>query len=143
MDAFKNHWDRLMKEGEKWGSLSLNRRSEPKSKRDRSDDEKGGPKIEKDPNPERPVLGIQLQESADGQPEIGRVELRAPAREDGVKAGDLITKVNDTSTDKPEDVVKAVKSLKPGDKVKLTIVRDGKTLEIETKVTSPKQLERE
>jgi serine protease Do len=44
----------------------------------------------------------------------------------GLKLGDLITKVDDKTIDGPEDLSKTIHSYKPGDKVTITYLRDGK-----------------
>jgi S1-C subfamily serine protease len=50
-----------------------------------------------------------------------------PAAKAGLKAGDVITKINDTTVDQTNSLSAVVNKYKVGEKVKLTIVRDGKT----------------
>ncbi|HXB08345.1 MAG TPA: PDZ domain-containing protein [Puia sp.] len=57
---------------------------------------------------------------------IGEVSEGSAADKAGLKEGDLITKVDDKTIDGPEDLSKAIRSYKPGDKVAITYKRDGK-----------------
>ena len=48
-----------------------------------------------------------------------------PAAEAGMKAGDVITKLNGQVVDDASDVTRHIGSFKPSDKVELTYMRDG------------------
>jgi 2-alkenal reductase len=50
----------------------------------------------------------------------------SPASQAGLKAGDVITKINDASIDGTHPISSILLHTRPGDKVKLTIIRDGK-----------------
>lgn len=52
----------------------------------------------------------------------------SPADNAGVKDGDVITKVNNVSIDQNTSLTAAISRFKVGDKVKLTIIRKGKTI---------------
>jgi putative serine protease PepD len=73
-------------------------------------------------------LGVSLTD-ATGAPGavIGTVDSGSPAAQAGLRQGDRITKINDTTVEDADTVVGTVRSLKPGDKLTLTYVRDGKT----------------
>ncbi|HET7639055.1 MAG TPA: trypsin-like peptidase domain-containing protein, partial [Ktedonobacteraceae bacterium] len=49
-----------------------------------------------------------------------------PADKAGIKAGDIITKVNDKAVDKSNSLTSLISQFKVGDKVSLTVIRDGK-----------------
>ena len=76
------------------------------------------------PTPERlrpggliPQAGAMIQEVAVG----------SPAAEAGLKAGDIITKVDNTPIDADHRLADVVAQYKPGDKVTLTVWRAGST----------------
>ncbi|WP_127587943.1 S1C family serine protease [Paenibacillus koleovorans] len=60
---------------------------------------------------------------------ITQVESGSPASKAGLTAGDVILQVNGEAISNSEEVTKKIKALKPGDKVTLKIVRDGKQLD--------------
>lgn len=51
----------------------------------------------------------------------------APAEKAGIKAGDVITKIDDESIDDPDDLVRALADYEEGDEITVTYVRHGKT----------------
>ncbi|MFC8227631.1 S1C family serine protease [Streptomyces sp. NPDC057287] len=63
-------------------------------------------------------------EGAGGTP---AVTPNGPAAEAGLKAGDVITKFNDTAVESGPTLIGEIWTHKPGDKVTLTYKRDGKT----------------
>ncbi len=82
----------------------------------------------------RPFLGISMQELTDVLKKRYGVEhgvlvesvMEGEAAEKaGVKAGDVVTKIGDKTVDSPHDLLFAVLAYKPGDKVALTVSRDG------------------
>jgi serine protease Do len=54
----------------------------------------------------------------------------SPADKAGLKSGDVITKVNSTDITESHALASSLAQLRPGDKVTLTIVRDGKAQEV-------------
>ena len=60
---------------------------------------------------------------------IGQVTANGPAAAAGVKAGDVVTKLGDTTVKSSSDLVAAIADHKPGDRVALTIRRGSSTLE--------------
>ncbi|HEX2894352.1 MAG TPA: trypsin-like peptidase domain-containing protein [Marmoricola sp.] len=59
--------------------------------------------------------------------QIQTVDGGGPADKAGVQKGDVITKVDDQVIDGSESLVATIRGHRPGDKVTLTYVRDGKT----------------
>ncbi|MFW5839146.1 MAG: M20/M25/M40 family metallo-hydrolase [Planctomycetota bacterium] len=77
-------------------------------------------------------LGVGLESTADGKAiRLTHVVPDSPADKGGLVAGDLITAAGRTSIDSAASLVKHLRSRKPGDRVKLTVQRDGQTREIE------------
>jgi S1-C subfamily serine protease len=58
----------------------------------------------------------------------------SPAEKAGLRAGDIITKINDTALDEHNTLPVVVARYKVGDELKLTILRDGKELSISVKL---------
>jgi len=74
---------------------------------------------------ERPFLGVQLAE-ADNGAQIAAVTDGSPADRAGLRQGDVITEVEGDPAS-ADEVRRAVAERKPGDKLELTIRRDGGT----------------
>ncbi|MFD2526564.1 PDZ domain-containing protein [Flavihumibacter stibioxidans] len=74
---------------------------------------------------DKAFLGV-ASEKADKGVVITEVTGGSAAEKAGLKAGDIITKVDDESIGSPDELSKAVKKHKPGDKVTITYKRDGK-----------------
>ncbi|GGK93035.1 hypothetical protein Sme01_59310 [Sphaerisporangium melleum] len=74
-------------------------------------------------------LGVTLADATGGTEGavIGSVQAGSPAERAGLKAGDLITKIDGQQVSGAETVVGAVRGFRPGTKVTLTYVRDGAT----------------
>lgn len=71
-------------------------------------------------------LGVVTQSASSGSgAQVVRVANGSPADGAGLKADDVITKVNDTSVSSPQDLVQAVESHKAGDQVTITYTRGG------------------
>lgn len=58
----------------------------------------------------------------------------SPADKAKIKEGDVILKIGDFEAKNPEDFVKNVGGRKAGEKVTLTILRDGKEMKIDVKL---------
>jgi S1-C subfamily serine protease len=58
----------------------------------------------------------------------------SPAEEAGLRHGDVITHVNGKAVEDEEELAKDVQELKPGAKVDLTVIRDGKKKEIKAEL---------
>lgn len=109
IDGFKEDWDRI-KAGEAWGELSMNAFA----------------------NPEMPTLGIVMgiPGGEKGVPVAG-VAPRSPSAAAGVRAGDVIQNLDGSPVRNGNQLKVMLAKRQPGDKVKLGIVRDRKTFEVE------------
>lgn len=70
---------------------------------------------------------------------VAQVLSGGPADKAGIKAGDVVTKVNDTTIKNALDLTRALIKLKPGDEIKVTYYRNGKTTEATTTLAELKQ----
>jgi len=61
---------------------------------------------------------------------ISAVDLDSPAARAGLRAGDVITAANGEPVKQPSDVNAAVRNVRPGSKLELTIVRDRKEMTV-------------
>jgi serine protease Do len=92
-------------------------------------DENGMSLFDEDSN--RAMLGV-VTEGNDKGAEIQSVTKESAAEKAGLKKGDIITKIGDKKIESTDDVTDAVHSRKPGEKVGISFLRDGK----EQKVTA-------
>ena len=90
-------------------------------------------------------LGVQIQPVTDDIAEslglkdakgaiVADVTEESPALAAGVKQGDTILKIDGKDVTDSRDLSRKVAGIKPGDAVPLTIVRDGKTMDLEVKI---------
>ncbi len=77
----------------------------------------------------RAMLGVVTDVDEKGA-EITSVSKESAAEKAGLKKGDIITKIGDKKVEDAEDVSEAIREHKPGDKVAVTILRDGKEQKI-------------
>jgi serine protease Do len=70
-------------------------------------------------------LGV-ITEDDDRGARIEEVTDNSAAEKAGLKEGDIITKVNETKIERPDDLTKIVRKHKPDDKISITYYRDGK-----------------
>ena len=80
------------------------------------------------------MLGVST-EQADKGAEVQNVTEGSAAEKAGLKEGDVITKVGDSKIENPDDLSKAIKAKKPGDKVSVTFLRDGKQQSVTAELT--------
>ena len=73
----------------------------------------------------RAMLGV-VTDGSDKGAEIQSVSKESAAEKAGLKKGDIITKIDSRKIDATDDVSDAVRAHKPGDKVSITYLRDGK-----------------
>ena len=78
-------------------------------------------------------LGVMIEDMNAGVVVTGLVEGGA-AKTAGVMVDDIITKVDKTKVKSYEDLLNALSDKEPGDKVKLTIFRDGKLIKLKFKM---------
>jgi serine protease Do len=79
----------------------------------------------------RARLGVTTDDDDKGA-RIQSIIEKTAAEKAGLKKGDVLTKIGDKKIEEAEDVTKAIRSHKPGDKVAITFLREGK----EQKVTA-------
>jgi membrane-associated protease RseP (regulator of RpoE activity) len=84
------------------------------------------------PNPRRAMLGVNLGEavSGGGGVYVEGVSPGGPAEEAGVKAGDVIVAVQAKPVTTGRELVRAMETVRPGDKVDLGLMRDGKPVKL-------------
>jgi putative serine protease PepD len=72
-------------------------------------------------------LGLKTTSPQNGSQgaEIAEATAGGPAERAGLHAGDVVVKVGDTSVSTPDDVAQAIANDKPGDKVDVTVRRNG------------------
>ena len=73
----------------------------------------------------RAMLGVTT-EKVDHGVEVQDVTKESAAEKAGLKEKDIITKIDDQKIEDPDDLSKAIGKHKPGDKVKITYLRDKK-----------------
>ena len=79
-----------------------------------------------------PYLGVSVADSASGSgARIGLVKADSPASVAGLKAGDVITAVDGTKVSGADQLTSIVGGHSPGDRLVLTVDRDGKTLTVD------------
>jgi len=71
-------------------------------------------------------LGVYSAKSGGKGVIINSVLDSSSAKKAGLEKGDVITKVNDKEIASPEDLRNAIQAYKPGDKITINFVRDGK-----------------
>ena len=76
-------------------------------------------------------LGVGIADGTSGA-KLGSVAADGPAGKAGLKAGDVVTKVGDTTVSSGDDLASAISGLSPGQKVAVTVTRDGsaKTVQV-------------
>ena len=73
----------------------------------------------------RAMLGVTT-EGHDKGAEIRSITSESAAEKAGLKKGDIITKIDAKTIESTDDVTKAIRAHKPGEKVNITYLRDGK-----------------
>jgi len=73
------------------------------------------------------MLGVTTDKN-EGGVEIQNITKESGAEKAGLKKGDIITKVGDKKIEDPDDLSKAVREHKPGEKVVITYLRDKKEM---------------
>lgn len=93
------------------------------------------------------AIGIQIVEIADAQSAMQygvqytgvyiQEVTSKKAEKAGLQAGDMIYYFEDTRIEASKDLQSALSKYEPGDKVKLTIIRNNKTIDIEVELVEP------
>lgn len=73
----------------------------------------------------RAMLGVTTETNDKGA-EILSVVKESAAEKAGFKKGDVITKIGDKKIETAEDVTKTIRNYRPGDKISITYLREGK-----------------
>lgn len=100
---------------------------------------KGGVMSFSNTDKNRAMLGVGTEKNEKGA-EVREVTKESAAEKIGLKAGDVITAIDDTRIGNPDDLSEAVTKHKPGDKVKVTWLRDGKEMKETVALTEWKEM---
>jgi putative serine protease PepD len=74
-----------------------------------------------------PIIGVSLDLAYEGEgARVSEVNSGGPSQKAGLKPGDIITRLDDRSIDDSTELVVAIRSYAPGDKVTLEVERAGK-----------------
>jgi len=82
----------------------------------------------------RAMLGVTTEKTEEGT-RVQEVTKGSAAEKIGLKEGDIITKIGDVKIADPDDLSEAIKAQKPGDKVKVTYLRNKKEMKAEAELT--------
>lgn len=117
IDGFKADWDRLLA-GESWGELQMN------------------PLM----NQERAILGIGTAETRGQGAGVTSVRAGSPAAKAGIRRYDVIRSIDGVKISNVTDLEETIVKRQAGDKVKIIILRDDKTLEVEAELVTVESL---
>jgi hypothetical protein len=87
------------------------------------------------PAPVRAIIGVQLDRTA-AAATLSAVAENGPAAQAGLQAGDTILSIDQTEIPSTAALTETLSGYKPGDTVKITVLRDGEMLEVEVKLGS-------
>jgi putative serine protease PepD len=86
---------------------------------------------------DHPYLGISVGDNASGSgARVGAVQVDSPAAEAGLREGDVIVAVDGDEITDASELTAAVAERDPGDTLRLTVGRDGSTVELEAKLAT-------
>ena len=68
---------------------------------------------------------------------VSRVTPDSPAKKGGLQVGDLIQKVGDQEFKSQARLDRFINSKKPGDKITISVLRDGEKVDIEVELVAP------
>jgi putative serine protease PepD len=91
------------------------------------------PSLENGTSPQHAYLGLQTTQPQSGNGAlIAETTSGGPSARAGLQQGDVVKNVGDHTISTPDDVAGAIADMKPGDKVKITVERNGseKTFEV-------------
>ncbi len=100
------------------------------------------PKFSQAPGAQRArvFLGVQTSLSQDEDAPgllVGRVVPDSPAAKGGLKVGDLMQKAGDRQFRSQNSITRFLRSKKPGDKITISVLRDGEKVDIEVELVAP------
>lgn len=78
-----------------------------------------------DAKPNKALLGVSTEKVEEGA-RVMLVSKESAAAKAGIKEGDIIVKLNETKIEGPKELFEAVSKYKPGEKVNVAYLRDGK-----------------
>ena len=81
--------------------------------------------------PVNPSIAARYNLSADWGVYVMKVADGSPASSAGLQQGDIITKLGDVTLDETHSYVNTLFTFKPGDQVTLTVMRDGKEMQVQ------------
>ncbi len=113
VDTFMNTWDRLAG-GDSWGGADFNL--------------PGGPR-----RTVGPTLGITAIDDDNGA-KVSKVNPQGPAQAAGLQVGDIVQRINGAVVKSTQDLVAAINKQRPNERVKLDVLREGKTVQISVKL---------
>ncbi len=118
VDGFKEDWDRI-RAGEAWGRLSMNPFA----------------------NPEMPVLGIGfgVRRGVTGVP-VESVVPKSPSAAAGVRVGDVIQSLDGSKIGDANKLLQILAKRQPGDSVKLGLIRERRSIELDVTLASREEL---
>jgi serine protease Do len=82
----------------------------------------------------RAMLGVVTEEADGGGVKVTDITDESAAKKAGIKEGDIITKINDTKIESPDQLSEVIRKQKPGDKVTVTLLRDKKEQKLTTEL---------
>lgn len=82
----------------------------------------------------RAMLGVTTEKTEQGV-EVQSITKESAAEKAGLKENDIITKIDDTKIDSPDELSATIKKHKPGDKVTVTYLRDKKENKVTVELT--------
>ncbi|UPY37351.1 DegQ family serine endoprotease [Sediminicoccus sp. KRV36] len=80
--------------------------------------------------PLTPALARSLRMAKPEGALVGQVEPDSPAARGGLRAGDVVTRVGETSVANPRDLARAIGDARPGSEVRLSVQREGAAQEL-------------
>ena len=84
------------------------------------------PDLESGTAPKHAYLGLQTTQAQSGDgAQIAEATAGGPAQRAGLQTGDVVTKVDGSAIASPDDVAQAISDNKPGDRVEVTVRRNG------------------
>jgi putative serine protease PepD len=100
------------------------------------------PSLESGSAPKHAYLGLQTSTTANNDGAVIReTTAGGPSERAGLQQGDIVKKVDDTSISTADDVAQSIADKQPGDKVKVTVDRNGHSETIEVTLgTRPDQV---
>jgi len=85
-------------------------------------------------NANKAMLGVTTDKTEEGA-RVQNVSKGSAAEKAGIKEGDIIRKIDDKKIETPDDLSKAIKDRKPGDKVSVSYLRDKKEQKVTAELT--------